>query len=122
MVDSEVLSDCDLQAGPCIVELAGQGRIRLEIGPRPFVPLTPLVVKAEIRGLVPESVALDLVGIDMYMGYNRPRLEPAGDGRYVGQLVIPVCSSRAMNWQARLLVRTGQGLVAAPFHFRTDAS
>lgn len=114
--------DCDLQAGACRVDLGGGASLALELAPRPIKPLVPIQVLARIQGLQPDSVALDLVGLDMYMGFNRPTLAHSQGGDYAGRLVLPVCSNRRMRWQARLLIEHQGRLISAPFEFSTEAS
>jgi hypothetical protein len=95
---------CDLNLRACAADLAGGGQARLELRPRPMPALQPLEVTLEITGRDPDWVELDLAGVDMYMGFNRTRLERVGPGRYRGEAVLPVCSSgEAMTWAATLL-------------------
>lgn len=110
---------CDLRAGPCTGTLPGGGRIRFGIEPRDIPVIQPLRFQVQVDGIDAREVEVDLQGVDMNMGYNRPRLSAVGNGRFEGEAVIPVCVRDAMEWEARVLVHTGDGLVAAPFRFIT---
>ncbi len=110
---------CDLRAGPCISSLPGGGRISFSIVPETIPVLKPLTLEVKLDGLEASSVEVDFRGIDMNMGFNRSKLDPRGEGIYTGTGTIPVCIRDAMEWEARVLARTGKGLVAAPFRFIT---
>lgn len=110
---------CDLRAGPCTGTLPGGGRIRFGIVPREIPVIQPLKFQVDVEGLDAREVEVDLQGVDMNMGYNRPKLSASGKGHFEGDAVIPVCVRDAMEWEARVLVRTDRGLVAAPFRFIT---
>jgi hypothetical protein len=100
---------CDLNQRACAADLPGGGRARLEMQPRPMPTLQPLEVTLELTGRDPDWVEMDLAGVEMYMGFNRTRLERVGPGRYRGEAVLPVCSSgQAMTWAATLLPADGQ--------------
>ncbi len=110
---------CDLRAGPCVGSLPGGGEISFSIEPRTIPMVEPLQLGVEVDGLSASSVEVDFTGISMQMGFNRSKLTPAGDGRFNGQGVLPVCIRDAMEWEARVLVHTEQGVMAAPFRFIT---
>lgn len=113
---------CDLHKGPCDAHLPGGGEVRLDITPRPLRTMVPLTVAVQLRDLTASAVELDLQGVDMNMGYNRPALAPQGDGRdgrFVGSAMVPVCVRDIMEWQARVLIHSDRGLLAAPFRFST---
>ena len=112
-------SRCDLRAGPCESRFGGSGRVRFGIEPHTLPVAAPLRLDVELSGLAAEAVEVDFVGIEMYMGFNRVALEPIGEGRYAGHGMIPVCTSERMTWEARVLIHTPDGLLAAPFRFRS---
>ncbi|MCP3868575.1 MAG: hypothetical protein GY703_10855 [Gammaproteobacteria bacterium] len=111
--------DCDLRAGPCSLSLPGGGRISLGIEPRSIPVIQPLQLEVRVEGIDASRVEVDFQGIDMSMGFNRARLLPGGDGRFNGTGTIPVCIRNAMEWEARVLAETEEGLVSAPFRFIT---
>ncbi|WP_295446680.1 hypothetical protein [uncultured Thiodictyon sp.] len=112
--------DCDLRAGPCTGRFAGGGALSLSVEPRGIPLARALELKVTTRDLAAGAVALDLAGVDMDMGYNRPSLAPAGSGLYRGEGMLPVCVRRRMTWEARVLLSTPDGLFAAPFRFETS--
>ena len=111
--------DCDLRAGPCISQLPGGGSISLSIEPRSIPVMQPLQLDVQVEGAETAEVELDFRGVDMNMGLNRARLEAEADGRFRGEGILPVCMSQRMLWEARVLLETKRGLVAAPFRFWT---
>lgn len=116
------LSACDLAKSPCAIALPDGGRIEVAIDPRPIPALKPLKLLAIASGSEVRKVEIDFAGVDMKMGFNRPRLEPMGDGRFVGQANLPVCITGTMLWEATVIVETAGALVAAPFRFASTGS
>lgn len=110
---------CDLHRGPCAARLPEGGTIELGIEPRAIPLLQPLQLQVRVMGLAAQSVEVDFRGVDMDMGYNRPRLAQMEEGRFAGKTVLPVCVTDRMTWEALVLVRTDRGIVAAPFRFET---
>ncbi|MCW8907985.1 MAG: hypothetical protein OQL28_12110 [Sedimenticola sp.] len=112
-------SKCDLRAGPCTSALPGGGSVTFAIRTEGIPLVKPLDLEVRLAGMDASSVEVDFVGIGMNMGYNRPRLEAQGDGVYSGTGMLPVCVRAAMEWEARVLVKSERGLLAAPFRFIT---
>jgi hypothetical protein len=112
-------ADCELRAGPCTARFPGGGEVTLDIAPRDLPLATPLALAVAVRGLTASAAAVDFVGTEMYMGYNRPALTADGAGRFRGGAMLPVCIRRRMAWEARVLLTTPAGLLAAPFRFET---
>jgi hypothetical protein len=110
---------CDLRAGPCVGRLPEGGGIRFAMQPSHIPMMEPLTLEVTLEGLEARRVEVDFVGVEMNMGFNRPALEAAGEGRFRGQGMLPVCVRDAMEWEARVLAHTPQGLVMAPFRFIT---
>ena len=111
---------CDLGLAACTHALPGGGRLAIDIEPRP-VPLMEkvrFVVRVVNAGVVPEY--LELSGLNMEMGLNRVTLEPAGDGRWEGETIIPICSQRRMHWRASLVLRQNGGRVQVDDEFHTS--
>lgn len=111
--------DCDLRSGPCTGKLPGGGDISLSIEPHSIPVVKPLQLSVRTQGLEAESVEVDFSGADMNMGFNRPRLSREAGGLFQGTAMLPVCVRARMTWEARVLVHTPSGLVAAPFRFDT---
>lgn len=95
------------------------GTISFEIVPRTIPILSPLRLDVEIQGLDVRSVEVDFVGVEMKMGFNRIALTRMQPSHYAGQATLPVCASSRMTWEARVLIQTPDGLLAAPFRFET---
>jgi hypothetical protein len=55
----------------------------------------------------------------MNMGFLRPVLVAEGGGRHAAEVVLPVCVTGAMEWQATLILESPGGRIAIPFRFRT---
>lgn len=110
---------CDLRQGPCESRLSGGGIIEFGIEPRTIPLLQPLRLQVRVAGLDAQAVEVDFQGVDMNMGYNRPRLTQAEQGLFSGSAVLPVCVRAWMEWEALVLVYTDRGIVAAPFRFKT---
>ena len=111
------VSSCDLGKTPCIIELPDGGRVEVAIDPRPILALKPLKLLAVVSGTDVRQIEIDFTGVDMKMGFNRPKLEPLGDGRFSGQASLPVCITGQMDWQATVLIDTGSERIAIPYRF-----
>lgn len=109
---------CDLRLGPCAASFP-DGGLSLEILPRSIPAMAPLTLRVQLMDLEPSSVEVDFAGVDMNMGFNRVHLEAAGEGGFVGQGMLPTCVRERMAWEAKVLVQTPAGLLAAPFRFET---
>lgn len=108
---------CDLHQGTCAAALPSGGRLHFSIAPRPIPLTTPLVLEVGIEGLPADRVAVDFAGVSMNMGFNRPRLDRLGPGRFSGQATLPVCVTGRMTWQATVLVDSADKRIAVPFRF-----
>ncbi len=109
--------DCDLNQRACTVSVPGGGHIELDIAPHPIPVVKPLQVTATVSGVAPDKVEIDFAGATMNMGYNRVALNATGEGRYVGEVSIPVCVTGRMLWRATLVVETDSKHIAVPFLF-----
>ena len=112
-------SNCDLRAGPCTSSLPGGGTVTFAIRTEGIPLVTPLDLEVQLEGVRASGVEIDFVGIGMNMGFNWPRLESQGHGLYTGSGMLPVCVRVAMEWEARVLVQSERGVLAAPFRFIT---
>ncbi|GAB6040761.1 hypothetical protein [Endothiovibrio diazotrophicus] len=107
---------CNLNHGPCTSSLPGGGRVTFAIAPTPIQPMRQLTLSAVLEGRAVEAVEADFQGVEMNMGFNRTALQGTA-GRFEGGILLPVCVLDAMEWEARLLMRTADGLIDAPFRF-----
>ena len=112
-------TSCDLRKSPCKLSLPGGGEIQFSITPQTIPVLEPVQFHVQVKGKDVSAVEVDLVGIGMNMGYNRPALKPEADGSFSGETMIPVCIRKRMDWEARVLLHTPAGIVMAPFRFFT---
>lgn len=113
---------CDLGSGPCTAPLPLGGEVTFSIEPRAIPVARPLVLRVAVQGVEVSGVAVDLAGLDMNMGYNRPSLTPESPGHFRGDAMLPVCVRSRMTWEARVLLTTPRGLLVAPFQFATSRS
>ena len=115
---------CDLRAGACVSELPSGGKVSLSISPNDIPILRPLALQVKTEGVVVSNIEVDFIGIGMEMGYNRSKLEvdqeEANKNQFSGKAVLPVCSRSKMDWEARVLLKTDDGLVMVPFRFFTN--
>lgn len=116
------VSSCDLNQQSCTATLPDGGQLEFSIEPRPVPSLKPLQLRATVSGSAVRTVEVDFAGTEMKMGYNRPQLasESSNGQRFSGVASLPVCITGTMEWDATVLVDTGQALVAAPFRFQTS--
>ncbi|HID44702.1 MAG TPA: hypothetical protein EYP34_02960 [Chromatiaceae bacterium] len=113
------LSNCDLHDGPCTAVLPNGGEVAFSILPR-SIPLTkPLKLQVQVKGVKARKVEVDFSGVTMNMGYNRPRLSAKGEGSFEGEGLLPVCIRQRMDWEAKLMVDTPEGLFIIPYRFET---
>lgn len=108
---------CNLQMQPCEATLPNGGKVRLEMTERPIPMVKPFDVVVTTSGFSPSRVEVDMAGVDMNMGYNRPELQLRGEGRYAAQLTLPVCITGQMDWQATVLLESGNERIAVPYRF-----
>jgi len=107
-------ANCDIQAGACVLTLE-EGRVTLEILPRPVTAMTDLTFQVILENILPEGeVGIDLGMPGMSMGPNHVTLEKTPEGVYTGTGVIVRCPSGRTIWQADVSV-PGTGSVAFTF-------
>ncbi len=111
--------DCDLRAGPCRVSFTSGGKVSFGIQPNDMPVVKPLEFQVSLDELEARKVEVDFTGVDMDMGFNRVQLKPSADGDFTGKGMLPVCVRYAMEWEARVLIHSDRGLLAAPFRFIT---
>ncbi|PVV21775.1 MAG: hypothetical protein B6D78_06785 [gamma proteobacterium symbiont of Ctena orbiculata] len=110
---------CDLRANGCTTQLNGGGSVTFSIQPRDIPVVKPLALRVDLAGIEAKSIAVDFSGVDMNMGFNRTQLSAQGDGVFSGKGMLPVCVWDAMEWEARVLIDTSQGLISVPYRFIT---
>lgn len=110
---------CDLRLGPCTARFPEGGELTFEILPNAIPILVPLTLRVAIQGLQAGGVEVDFTGVDMNMGFNRVSLASVGGGRFEGEGMLPTCVRDRMTWEAKVLLQSPAGLLAAPFRFDT---
>lgn len=110
---------CDLRKGVCTSELPGGGKVTFSINPNDIPILRPLTLQVKTEGVDVSNVEVDFIGIGMEMGYNRPKLGVVDKTNFKGEAILPVCVRTKMDWEARVLLKIGDGLIMAPFRFYT---
>lgn len=110
---------CELRAGPCEVSFPDGARVSFEISPRHIPAVERLRISVRTAGIDAGRVEVDFAGVDMNMGFNRVSLEPLGPAEFAGTGMLPVCVRARMTWEAKVLLHTDAGLMAAPFRFDT---
>ena len=118
-LSAEVDPSCDLRSGACTLNLPTGGKVSFVISPNDIPILRPLELQVQTQGVEVSGVEVDFVGVDMEMGYNRSKLEAKDSNHYMGKAVLPVCVRSKMEWEARVLLQTREGLIMAPFRFYT---
>lgn len=111
---------CDLQSGPCVTEMADGKRVTLSIEPRPIPLVEPLQFQVKLDGVQADNVFVDIQGLGMKMGINRPQLQQQNAKQFSGGGMLPVCIRNSMEWEVKVLMDTESGTIAVPFRFVTD--
>ncbi|MEW8625577.1 MAG: hypothetical protein AB2551_07490 [Candidatus Thiodiazotropha sp.] len=115
----ELDPDCDLRAGPCVSQLNDAVRVSFAIEPREIPLVKPLQLRVSVEGMQADQVQVDFAGVDMNMGFNRVSLNAGEAGEFKGDGMLPVCVWDAMEWEAKVLISTEQGLISMPYRFIT---
>ena len=99
--------------------LPGGGSLTFEITPHDIPLVRPLELNVGTQGLNATGAEVDFSGVDMYMGFNRSKLEARAENRFSGSAMLPVCTRTRMEWEARVLLDTADGPLTVPFRFWT---
>jgi hypothetical protein len=110
---------CDLHSRPCRIELDGGRWIELALEPGPIRTLRPFTITVRQQGIDAETVAVDFSGVEMTMGYNRPKLARIEPGVFSGDGLLPMCVLERMTWRTQVLMDSAKGRGVAVFHFET---
>ncbi len=110
---------CDLRVSACTSFFPSGAQVRFQIRPKTIPVLKPLALEVQLESILPQGIEVDFSGTDMNMGYNRATLERKENNRWVGQAVLPACVRDHMQWEATVLLRTEEKILAAPFRFST---
>ncbi len=111
-------ASCDLARAVC--HLAWPDGERVTVGLSPIPPQVMKPLSFSLAGDVAIDAAwVDVVGLNMDMGFTRTELVPAADGLWKGRLVLPLCATSVMHWEAKLFVQRKSGLTETPMRFTT---
>lgn len=110
---------CDLRKGYCEAAFPDGARVTFGITPRRIPVVEKLQLSVQTEGVDARRVEVDFSGVDMNMGFNRVTLARTGAGEFSGPAMLPVCVRARMTWEAKVLMHTDTGLMAAPFRFDT---
>ncbi|MDD5395150.1 MAG: hypothetical protein PHE17_19180 [Thiothrix sp.] len=110
---------CDLRLGSCTSNLPEGGKVTFGIEPRTLPVLKPLALSVSVEGVITRRVEANFNGVDMNMGLNHAELPAAGEGKFNGTITIPVCIRDSMEWEAKVLLHTPNGIIAVPYRFWT---
>ena len=115
---------CDLHQQACQTTFNNQS-ITLDVTPKPIPVARMLDANIDIKGIAQdnpiEEVALDISGVNMYMGYNRVTFNPTKTlHSYEGKSMLAFCTIDEMEWQLTVLVKLKNGhTIQAPFLLKT---
>jgi protein SCO1/2 len=114
----EVLDEnnsCDLSKGPCEIQ-----DYQVSISPIPVVPEKDFSVTVKmLKSTAAKPLEIDFEGIDLNMGYIRPKLSYVEDQLYRGEFYIPSCELQEMQWRVRLIVDTSKGSKAFGLYLKS---
>ena len=111
---------CSLSSAMCSAPLPDGGALEFSLGPRRTPLLKPLAVAIRIAGSDARAVEVDFSGVNLPMAFNRADLTTDGDGAYLGQANLPLCSTGRMEWRATVLVESAGKKIYVPFRFETE--
>ncbi|MFP4155857.1 MAG: hypothetical protein ACOC00_07290 [Halothiobacillaceae bacterium] len=103
--------DCSVKGEGCRIELPELGTYVVRM-PERVVPLEKftLVIEPD-TGLAPETGAahanFDMIGMDM--GFNDYVLQREASGRFVAEVILPVCTADRSDWILDLHLTTTRG-------------
>lgn len=119
-LSAEVDASCDLRSAACVSRIGDDIEVGFSIEPREIPVVKPLKFRVDVKGLKADKVEIDFSGVDMNMGYNRVTLQPGeARGVFEGGGMLPVCVWDEMEWEAKVLITTDQGVVLLPYRFIT---
>lgn len=109
--------NCEPFLGDCLATRGNQ-TIEVNIGGERIESMTDLPIRVRLEHTAADSVLVDFVGINMYMGRVRTLLTPQGDGIYQGTIRLPECGTGGMLWRARVLLEKDAAKQGVRFDFR----
>lgn len=123
--------DCDIGQTVCVITLPDGRRVHLQLQPQPprLMESLRFVLKVEGAPLSADAVtAITVHGVNMDMGVQQALMQPMeapaaaslNAMTWSGETILPLCSQRRMQWQARLLLQEGEARYWLAFYFDTE--
>lgn len=102
-------SSCQLPQDVCLANLNGHQQLTFQLHNQQPKPLEHLPISVELKGysqaeLESLKLEIDLQGRDMYMGYNRTPMTYQGDGVFIANPILSICTEDIMVWRASVLI------------------
>jgi hypothetical protein len=118
---AEISPQCDLRQKSCKTSLSATEHVLFSITPTTIPLLKPLMLDVQLEGFTANKVMVDIVGLNMDMGYNRPQLTTNNPQHFSGSTSLPICTLDRMEWEARVMIETqDDGNYLIPFRFYTE--
>lgn len=116
----KLVAACDLRKEPCKAADEFGRTISFSISPANIPLMQALTPQVQVENFPTiQSIQLLIEGVNMYMGYQTVALKEAQSHNWQGKLVLPICSTTTMQWQATLTLSTVDGNFQAKFPFTT---
>lgn len=110
--------ECDLQKQDCEFEHPLFGNVKVSITPRPIKMNVKQRILIESEKEMSTEGWVDFLGLEMDMGFNRPKLIPVSDKSMAATVVLPTCTQTKMTWKSTVILKSDKNY-GAPFKFRT---
>lgn len=111
---------CSLHERRCSTPVPGGGRVMLGIEPRPLAYGQTWKLTVSLEETAADKVEVDFTGLNAPTSYNRVALAAAKDAGFEGEAAFPWCGFEPMEWQATLLLGSGEKRRSVPFVISTD--
>lgn len=99
----ESKSNCQLHKDVCRNKFGKSNWLEMQITPLPIEPNKQLKITiiTSDDSLTPQEV--DFEGLNLNMGFIRPKLKKVSDNTYEAEVVLPICDEKVMEWRAMVL-------------------
>jgi protein SCO1/2 len=96
---------CDLSKTQCSLTLPDKTYFNISFSPTPIKTEKKFSIQVQTSSKTYFPSEVDFVGIDLNMGYIRPKLQKSEPLKYTASLELPICELRKMKWRVRLLLK-----------------
>lgn len=110
-------STCDVQQQRCVATFLDGTEVTLSLSPAPVEPIKPFDIQVSSTRPNILAVKVDFRGINVGMGYYRPKLGLVSESDYKSEGILSACAVDKMVWEATVILETADGIFAAPFQF-----